>query len=279
MSKLNLISVPIGNVQDITYRARKVLEENSRFIVEDTRSFKNLLNQLNISVNGKEIISYFDHSDKKKLDRFISFLEQGEEIFLCSEAGSPIISDPAFPVVRAVIDAGFEVTTIPGVSSVVAALEVSGLPPNPFSYYGFISREKSKKTELFNSWQGAKGTKIFFESTDRLLETLNLITQIIKDAEIVIVREITKKFESVYRFTSSNFESMKENIVLKGECVVLVYTSKENLQNVVSSKKLSSLVHDYIEGSGKKNKVLSKIFAEILGLNSKEIYSKLESNK
>lgn len=266
MAKLILITLPIGNLEDITLRAKNSLEAGKYFFAEDTRTFRSFLSLLGIAASGKEILSF---SDNQKIDRFKKLsevLSSGEDVFIVSDAGSPIVSDPAFPLIRYALSEGFEIDTVPGVSSVLVALELSGLPPYPFTFHGFITRDK--KTDFFNSL--GSGTHIFFESPLRCEQTLKEITDCYPNAQFALAREMTKKFQSVHRFLGKDFSN--EKITYKGEFVILVTLEKGT--KVGDYSKVSKLCREYLDGKGGV-KLLSKIFSEILGEDSKKIYQEL----
>ena len=143
--ELCLLSLPIGNLKDLTSRALEALKEGSYFVVEDTRTFKSLLNHLQIAYADKKIWSYHEHSSEKEQENILQLLLAGNRVYVASDAGSPLISDPAYPLVKEVIQQGIDVRTLPGVSSVLVALELSGLPPYPFFFYGFLPREEEKQ--------------------------------------------------------------------------------------------------------------------------------------
>lgn len=266
MAKLILITLPIGNLEDITLRAKNSLETGKYFFAEDTRSFRSFLSLLGINSSGKEILSF---SDNQKIDRskkLIEVLNSGENVFIVSEAGSPIISDPAFPLIKYTLSQGFEIDTIPGVSSVLVSLELSGLPPYPFTFHGFITRDK--KANFLASLM--PGTHIFFESPLRCEKTLKEITELYPDSQFALAREMTKKFQTVYRFLGKDFG--KQKITYKGEFVILL--TLENGGKVGDYSKVAGLCKEYLEGKG-GIKLLSKIFSEILGEDSKKIYQEL----
>ena len=140
MAKLTLVGLPIGNAQDITKRAYSILENQKSFLVEDTRNFKSLLSHYGLDLTQYRLESFHDHN-KENISKLMAKMDRGEDLFLCSDAGSPVLSDPAFPLVRAALDKGHEIETIPGVSSPIVALELSGLPPHPFKFWGILPRK------------------------------------------------------------------------------------------------------------------------------------------
>ncbi|WP_417335210.1 16S rRNA (cytidine(1402)-2'-O)-methyltransferase [Halobacteriovorax marinus] len=269
MSTLKLVTLPIGNLSDITPRALETLKNERLFLAEDTRNLRKIFDLLGVDGSQKNVDSFHDHS-KDKVDYYVTKMKSGHSYVLVSDAGSPVISDPAFPLVRACIDAGIEIETAPGVSAVTTALELSGLPPQPFTFYGFTPRDDSKKREFFTSLLSQSGTFIFFESPHRLMKTLKVLEQVLPDSDIAVARELTKKFETIYRFKAKDFESIEIKSV--GEIVLLIH--HEASAKSLKSKKLEALALDYLDKKQNK-KNLSKLLAEILDENSKDIYQKL----
>lgn len=272
MAKVHLISLPIGNLGDLTPRAKELLEVQNSFLAEDTRKFFDFLQRAGISRTNKQVVAFHDHTQGGELDRWMECLNRGEDLYLVSDAGSPIISDPAFPLVRKAIDLGHEIATIPGVSAVTVALELSGLPPHPFYFHGFISREEEKKRNQFSQCGTLKGTHIFFESPQRIDQTLSLLSKTLPDAQVAVARELTKTFESVYRFNASEYAHVKKEMTFKGEFVLLFYNQLD--RQSTRSSKLDDLVHEYLNIKAGP-KLLAKIFAELTGESSKDIYQKL----
>lgn len=275
MSKLILCSLPIGNAQDITLRAVKCLKEARCLLAEDTRNFVQLLRHLEISTDNKDIDSFHDHSSAK-LQALVKKIHRGQEIVLVSDAGSPIISDPAFPLVRACLEAGISIESVPGVSSVIVALELSGLPPHPFHFHGFLARDDQGKRVSFEHARSIKGTHLFFESPHRLEKSLELLESIAPDSDVYLGRELTKSFESHYRFKSGQWREAE--IMVKGEFVMAINFSAVEAIEDKSLSELKNLAHDYtIHGGGPKK--LAKLLALILERNPKDIYKDLLAQK
>lgn len=273
MAKLFLITLPIGNLGDLTDRARTVLQSQKCFIAEDTRKLLDFMKRAGIDASAVEITSFHDQSDQRKLEQLGDSLDSGKDLYLVSDAGSPIISDPAYPLVRVALDRGHEIQSIPGVSAVTTALELAGLPPHPFFFHGFIAREKEKKKSTFSEISTLKGTHIYFESPQRIKSTMEVLSKVLPDSSVAICRELTKTFESVHRFKASEFSNIADTITCKGEFVFLVNVSKGSSGTQISSK-LTELVEQYLNGK-RSTKMLAKIFSEITDENSKEIYSRL----
>ncbi|MCT4641766.1 MAG: 16S rRNA (cytidine(1402)-2'-O)-methyltransferase [Bacteriovoracaceae bacterium] len=271
MSVIHFVTVPIGNYDDITIRALNHLKEVKYIFCEDTRVFKKLANALGIEIGDKFINSFHDHSDKAKLDNVFSILESSEITFV-SDAGSPVISDPAYPLIVEATKREIEIKVVSGISAVTCALENSGLAPIPFSFHGFIPRDKGKKEEFFSKIEGIYGTHIFFEGVSRVMDTAKVLSKCLPSSNVVIARELTKEYESIYRFKASEFENIKDQIVEKGEFVFVVSNEKKSSG---SSKKIKELANAILE-KGSKPKLMSKLLAEILDLSSKEIYEKIQ---
>jgi 16S rRNA (cytidine1402-2'-O)-methyltransferase len=244
----------------------------SIFYAEDTRVFKNLLGALEIDFSGKHIDSFHEHSEGK-IKIITEKILSGTTIYLVSDAGSPMISDPAFPLLKKMREEGIDIKTIPGVTSVVTALELSGLPPQPFHFWGFISRSKNERKDFFLELCQISGTHIFFESPHRIFETIDSFFMAIPDGELIITRELTKIYESVYRVTKNNLKEMKEQLVDKGEFVALFHVENQK-HSPMSNSEVVELVKDYLGDKGGTKK-LAKIFAKILGVDTKNIYDQL----
>lgn len=272
MAKLILLTLPIGNMDDLSLRVRTALSGENTFFVEDTRVFKDRVARAGIELNAKALYSFHDQ-DRSKTTLAIELLESGLDIYMASDAGSPLISDPAFPLVTEVIKKGFEIESFPGPNSVVTALELSGLPPHPFHFYGFLPKETEKKKKIFETCGSMAGTYIFFESPHRVISTTEVIFSELGDVEVVLAKELTKTFQSIHRFNKESWESNKEEVVEKGEFVVLFHIKEAQRQ---SSSKISRLALEVMEKPN--NKKLSKLLSEILGQKAKEIYTELEQN-
>lgn len=272
MAKLILVTLPIGNMNDLSVRAIDALKKGKHFFVEDTRVFKDRVSRAGIELKAEGLYAFHDQ-DRSKASKAIELLEAGEDIYLASDAGSPLISDPAFPLVRKVIDAGFELMTLPGPNSVVTALELSGLPPHPFHFHGFLPKETAKKRKVFESCSSENGTHIFFESPHRVIETTECLVDSLNDIDICLAKELTKTYETVHRFNSKTWSEEKAKVINKGEFVLLFHI-KEKAKK--SSSKVVQLAEDVLKKPN--NKKLSKLLSEILDLNAKEAYSTLNNN-
>ena len=222
---LNVVSTPIGNLEDISTRAITTLTNSDIIVAEDTRHTKKLLNHYNISAF---IISYFEHNKHQQIPKILNFLKEGKNISLVSDAGTPGISDPAYRLVRQAINENIKIQSVPGASSVLAALIPSGLPTDRFIFEGFLPPKKGRK-RILDDLSKFDGTVIFFENPKRLHRTLKDILVSFGERPCVIARELTKIHEEFLRDNISNMISNIDNISLKGEMVVLIGKDDKNV--------------------------------------------------
>lgn len=216
---LYIVSTPIGNREDITLRALRILKEVDLIAAEDTRHTGLLLKHYGIQ---KPLTSYFEGNELKKRDFILSKLKQGDRIALVSDAGTPGISDPGFRLIQLAIENQIPVVPIPGPSAVIAALSVSGLPSDAFLFKGFLPHKSKKRRDLLNQLEKVRETLIFYESLHRISETLKDILEILGDREIVLTRELTKIYEEVLRGKVTEIQSQIGVRKLKGEITLLV---------------------------------------------------------
>lgn len=216
---LYLVGTPIGNMEDITRRALRVLEEVDFIASEDTRTARKLLTYYGIR---KPTISFYEAREKKKSGEIMARLQAGAEVALISEAGMPGISDPGYHLVREAIKAGFRIVPVPGPSALLAALVVSGLPVSRFTFEGFLPPRKTALRKKMFLLQAEDRTLIFFESPRRLLATLGEIRHVLGERNVVVARELTKKFEEIIRGEISTVISLLEEREIRGEIVLLV---------------------------------------------------------
>ena len=213
---LYLIPTPIGNLEDITYRAVKVLEEVEVIFSEDTRVTLNLLNNFAIK---KKLISLHDHNEDILKEKVLEYLKNGKSVGLVTDRGTPIISDPGYKTVKYVSDNNYNVIAIPGATAFVPALISSGISSQPFLFYGFLNSKDSKRRDELEMLKDNEYTMIFYEAPHRILRTLNMMLEIFGNRNISISREITKKFETIYR---GKIDDLIANIPEKGEFVIVV---------------------------------------------------------
>mgnify|MGYP001355878440 CR=1 FL=1 len=222
---LYIVSTPIGNLKDITSRSLEVLENVDLIAAEDTRITKRLLNHFDIKNN---FISYNDYNENKKYQYLLDVLKDNKNVAIVSDAGTPCISDPGYRIVNAANLLGFPVVTIPGPSSAIAALSISGLPSDSFYFEGFLPKKKGR-TKRLNYLKDLDCTVIIFESPKRLLKTLNDILSVLGNRVVSLCKELTKLHETVKLDYLSNIIKAIDSEVIKGEYVLLIAKEKYSI--------------------------------------------------
>jgi len=220
--KLYIVSTPIGNLGDFTFRAVDVLKSVQLIAAEDTRVSGVLLKHYEIPT---PMLSYHDHNKTMATPGLLRKLEAGDDIALISDAGTPLISDPGFYLVRAAVAQNIEVVPIPGASAMLAALVAAGLPSDRFTFEGFLPRKKGRQTRFKLLAQNPR-TIILYESPHRVAKTLKDIGEYMGDRQVVIAREITKKFEEFIRGSVSEIREQLDTRSIKGEVVIMIEGAK-----------------------------------------------------
>ncbi len=224
MGKLYIVSTPIGNLEDITLRAKRILSEVDVIACEDTRRTGLLLKQVGPgSRSNLVLLSYYEENELRRIPEIINLLKQEKNVALVSNAGTPTISDPGFKLVRECLNQGIQVEAIPGPSAILTALVSSGLPTDKFLFLGYLPKKPGKRQELLKNCKllAVPCTLIFFESPYRLVETFKDIQEIFGDIDIVICRELTKIHEEIRREKVSEAIAHFEKTPAKGEITVL----------------------------------------------------------
>lgn len=262
---LYLIATPIGNMEDITYRAINVLKSVSVIFSEDTRVTNQLLSYYNIK---NKLISSHQYNEKDNIDKLLKYLNDGQDVGLVTDRGTPIISDPGYYLAKAAINNNYNVVSIPGATAFVSALITSNIDAQPFTFFGFLNSKSSKRKKELEELKNNKYTLIFYESPHRLIDTLNDMLKILGNRNISISREITKKFEEIYRGAISDV--ITELDVLKGEFVIVVEGNKD--VNDFSNLSILDHVNLYIENGLDSKEAIKKVAHE-RKLNKNEVYS------
>lgn len=216
---LYVIATPIGNLDDLTYRAVSTLQSVDYILAEDTRRSKILLTHFKIE---KQLVSFHEHNEYKRIDLVIKDLQEGKNIALISDAGTPLISDPGFLLIQRIVAEGLPITTLPGPCAAIAALVLSGCATSPFQFLGFLPKKEGGRHRLLTAALEYPGTTIFYESPFRLIKTLNTLVKINPQAKVVIVREITKKFEQSLRGSAESLYERINKQPVKGEIVLII---------------------------------------------------------
>jgi 16S rRNA (cytidine1402-2'-O)-methyltransferase len=264
-AKLYLVATPIGNLADITYRAVEILKTVDVCFAEDTRVTRVLFDHYNIHT---KLECYQEHNKETQYKAVLNYLANGISVALVSDAGMPIISDPGYFVAKEAIKAGYDVIPIPGASASLSALIVSGITPQPFTFYGFLDSKSSKRKKELELLKEHKETIIFYEAPHRIKEMLEDLLLVFGDREIALAREITKKFEEVIRGNISEVIEVADS--LKGEMVVVCggYVEDGNKYHDISPV---DQVDELIVAGVLKNEAI-KMVAKRLGIAKQELY-------
>jgi len=220
---LYFVATPIGTARDVTLRALDILASADVIAAEDTRTARRLMELHGISVGGRPLVAYHDHNGAAQRPRLLAALAEGKSVAYVSEAGTPLVADPGFVLGRAVIEAGYLVTSAPGPSAVLAALTVSGLPSDRFMFVGFAPTAQGARRSFLSGLKDTQATLVLYESPKRLGKLLTDAVAVFgADRPAVICRELTKKFEETRRGTLMELTSTLTDMTLKGEIVVLI---------------------------------------------------------
>lgn len=268
---LYIVATPIGNLEDITYRAVRILSEVDLIAAEDTRHTLKLLNHLGIS---KPLTSYFEHNKHEKGSYLIKELLEGKNIALVSDAGSPAISDPGEDLVREAVQNEIEVTSIPGPSAVVNALIISGLTTGRFAFEGFLPMNKRSRKERLLEIKNDPRTLVFYEAPHKLVYTLKDLLEFLGDRKISLAREMTKKYEEVVRTTLKEAVEKYSQEPPKGEFVLIVEgaVNIQEVQTVWEEISIAQHIEQYIK-SGLERKEAVKAVAKERGISKRDVYN------
>nr|WP_205407184.1 16S rRNA (cytidine(1402)-2'-O)-methyltransferase [Sporosarcina sp. PTS2304] len=272
--KLFIVGTPIGNLEDMTYRAIRILQEADFIAAEDTRNTVKLCNHFDIHT---PMISYHEHNTRIAGDKIIEHLQNGKDVAIVSDAGMPCISDPGADLVELAIAEGLAVVPVPGPNAAVTALVASGITPQPFLFWGFLPRQKKEQKNQLEKLQRYEETLLFYEAPHRLKQTLKaLVEQFGKERKIVMARELTKRFEELLRGTLSEALEWAESNEIKGEfCLVVEGNQHVQEQSVdVWWKELTIKEHveHVIEQKDIRSKEAIREVAEARELSKRDVY-------
>ncbi|MCU0481120.1 MAG: 16S rRNA (cytidine(1402)-2'-O)-methyltransferase [Anaerolineae bacterium] len=268
MGTLYLVPTPIGNLEDITIRAVRILGEVALIAAEDTRTSRILLDHYDIST---PLTSYHEHNKLTKLDSILSTLADGD-VALISDAGTPAISDPGYELVKAVIQAGYRVEALPGANAVLPALTASGLPTDTFLFLGFFPRKTGDQVALLTDIATLKHTLIFYESPNRLVDTLGMIHQVLGNRAVAVAREISKKFEEFLRGDVEMVVAHFQTHSPRGEIVIVVGGAGDDAPRKWSESQLRDEIAKR-RADGDSMKSIAHDLAEISGWHKRDIYA------
>ena len=273
---LYICGTPIGNLEDITLRVLKILKEVKYIAAEDTRHTKKLLGHYQINT---KVTSYYEYNKFKKAPYLVEILKNGQDIALVSDAGMPGISDPGYVLINLALKNNIKLIPVPGVSALITALVVSGLPTDKFVFEGFLPRKIKERKKYFRSIENEERTIIFYEAPHRLKKTLKDMLEILGDRKIVIARELTKKYEEIIRGNLIQVLSEINEKEIKGEITLIVQGGFENKGNdSIDYLMKEGIIEEYLNKlkiQGYSNKEIIKISQEKFSIPKNTIYKKL----
>ena len=267
--QLYLVATPIGNLEDITYRAVRILREADLIACEDTRQTRKLLEHYEIR---KPTISYHEHNEAERAEELVSRLLAGTTIALVSDAGMPLVSDPGYRLVRAALQCGVPVEALPGPSAALTALAASGLPTDSFHFGGFLPVKPGQRAKMLEGLAGSQATLIFYEAPHRILEALEAIGAVLGPRPVVVARELTKIHEEYLRGTAAEIAAqLAARDSIKGEFTLLIGKATEPLpDDTPLEEAVESLIQ---EGVARMDAI--KQVARRRGLSKREVYEQL----
>lgn len=270
---LYLVPTPIGNLEDMSFRAVRILKEADYIAAEDTRNTKKLCNHFEIAT---PIISYHEHNKEASGQKLLEKVANGAKIALVSDAGMPAISDPGFDLVVAAAEEKLTVVPLPGANAALTGLIASGIDTQPFYFYGFLNRQKKLKKQELENLSKLTATIILYEAPHRLKETLSLMSDIMGNRNIALCRELTKKYEEFIRGTVGEAMEWASNGEVRGEFVIIIEGSSEAVQDEETAwwenLPVEDHVRHYIEETGLSSKEAIKQTAKDRGLNKRDVY-------
>lgn len=272
---LYLTGTPIGNLEDISYRAIRTLMEVDFILAEDTRQSQKLLNHYQVK---NKLISYHEHNKREKEAYILSLLDQGHKIALVTDAGMPGISDPGGDLARACLARGITVTTVPGPSAFVSGLVLSGQTLNEFLFIGFLSADQKMKKQKLEEVKNLPYTLVFYEAPHRLKKTLASMAKVFGgDRQVSIARELTKKYEEIHCFSLQAAVAYYQTEAARGEYVLVVEGQSREVLQVAARAQWEEMSladhHDYYLGQGMQEKEIIKQIAKDRGVGKREIYN------
>lgn len=264
---LYIVATPIGNLEDMTYRAVRILGEVDLIAAEDTRHSLKLLNHFGIS---KPLTSYFDHNQQIKGERILNALRQGKSVALISDAGTPCVSDPGYQLVRDAVAENIPVVPVPGACAAVAALSASGLPTDTFTFAGFPPSRQGKRRTFLSGMSSLPGTLVLYEAPHRLLETLSDISEVLGERQVIVAREVTKMFEEFIRGSVSEVIAAVSRGIVRGEVVILIAPGEAAQQE---AEPLEEVLDRLMADGSLSIKDMAKQAAVISGVSRSEAYA------
>ncbi len=268
---LYVVATPLGNVEDCSPRAKQILGQVDSILAEDTRRAGALFARLGLK-NKNAFISFHEHNEQERLPNIIKKLEQGLDIAIISDAGTPLIADPGYRLVAEARKAGLRIVPVPGPCALITALSASGLPPYPFSFLGFLPRKEGQIKKILAQYKELKHTLVFFERKTRLSQTLDLCFSVLGNRPFCIARELTKNFEE---FVLGQLDALHEaNMEFKGEITLIIGPPEE--QYTDSLKQVQTILTKELSLGGKPKAIAQRVAKKVHGFTSKQIYELMQ---
>lgn len=273
LPRLWVVATPLGNLGDFTDRAREVLAQVDLILAEDTRRAGLMLQRAGI--HPRRLLSLFEHNEEGRVPNVLNVLAQGGQAAIISDAGTPLLADPGYLVVRACREAGYPVSPVPGPSAILAALMASGLPPYPFSFLGFLPRKQGDRCKTLTVFARTQSTLIFFERKNRLVDSLQSAFAVLGPAEFCVARELTKAHEEfIYGRLGQSLDHLAE---LKGEVTVIIAPAQDT--KVHGREEVLAVLDEENSSGGPPRDVVRRVMARVHGWSSKDVYSLLSDGK
>lgn len=269
--KLWVVATPLGNHDDLSPRARSILQESDLLLAEDTRRTGRLL--ADCGIKAPPMTSFHDFNEKTKMSQVISLLAEGKQVALVSDAGTPLLSDPGYLLVRHCRESGIPVSPVPGPSAVISALSASGIAPLPFTFLGFAPRKENEIARFFDPYAALPSTLIFFERKDRLPVTLDIAYEQLGERSGCIARELTKTYEEFIPFQLSQHRDVSQNLL--GEITVVLGPPDKTRK--IPEQQLDTLLQQELSRGGKPKEVAKRVAARAQGWTVKEIYERISN--
>lgn len=278
LGTLYLVATPIGNLEDITLRALRILKEVNVIACEDTRQTQKLLNHFSIETRTT---SYHEHNELTKSAELIMQLERGESIAVVTDAGMPGISDPGYRLVTLAVRHKIPVVPIPGATAFVSALVASGLPTDAFVFRGFLPQKSAQRRKLLEGIKESPRTQIFYEAPHRLVESVGDIVDVLGAARhVVVAREVTKMYEEFLRMGAGELlDELKKREEIRGEIVLLIGRAEEPGAPVLERKNARTRVRELMKSEAIDEKEAMKRVAKEMGVSKSEVYRELQKSK
>lgn len=268
---LFIVATPIGNLEDITYRAVRVLRQADLIACEDTRQTRKLLDHYGIT---KPLASYYEHNEQARSDELIRMLQAGRNIALVSDAGTPLIADPGYRVVRNARENGITITPVPGPSAIIAALSASGLPTDSFEFQGFLPAKRTQRRRLLEKIRDSESTQVFYEAPHRIIEALSDIGEILGDRLVVAARELTKIHEEFLSGAAAQIRGVLENRTsIKGEFTLMIAKASGR---AADNRPVEDVVAELVARGVPRMDAYKRVARE-RGISKRDVYKRCES--